>query len=66
MSKVWKPIRKIVAALLSGLTTTGVMAVLDGVGVHVDQTLAGAIVTLAAVAAGYLVPSPTGSKAPTP
>lgn len=57
----WTPIRKIVAAGLSGLTTTGVVALLDNFGVHIDQALAGGIVGLAAVAVGYLVPSP---KAP--
>lgn len=60
MKLTWTPIRKIVAAALSGLTTTGVMALLDGVGVHIDQALAGGIVGLAAVAVGYLVPSPQG------
>lgn len=60
----WKPIRKIMAAGLSGLTTTAVVGAADAIGWHVDQTLAGAIVGLAAILAGYLVPSP--APAPNP
>jgi hypothetical protein len=54
MSRSLVPIRKIVASALSGLTATGLVGLLDGVGYHLDQTLAGAIVAVLAVAAGYL------------
>lgn len=52
----WKPLRKIIASALSGLTTTGVITGLDSVGVTVDQGWAALIVAAATVLAGYLVP----------
>lgn len=52
----WKPVRKVVAAFLSGLTTTGVVAFLAEVGVTLPPGVASLIVTGAAAVAGYLVP----------
>lgn len=58
------PIRKILASFLSGATTTGVIAILDGVHVHVDQSWAAVIVLALTTAAGYLVPSAPGEPQP--
>lgn len=52
----WKPLRKIVAVGLSGLTTTGVIAFMAESGVQISETTAAVIVWLATLAAGYLVP----------
>lgn len=52
----WRPLRKIVAAGLSGLTTAGVVAFLAESGVEVGEATASVIVWLATVAAGYLTP----------
>lgn len=52
----WKPIKKQVAALLSGLTTTGVVTWADGLGWDVSQGWAALIVSGATVLAGYLTP----------
>lgn len=61
----WTPIRKIVASLLAGATSTGVIALFTLFHVNLDQTTAAAIVGLATVLAGYLTPSaPPAEPAP--
>ena len=53
----WKPFRKIVAAALSGVSATGVVAFLTESGVTDVPTGIGALIaTAAAVIAGYVVP----------
>lgn len=53
----WKPLRKIVAAGLSGVSAAGVVAFLAESGVtHVPTGIGALIATAAAVVAGYLVP----------
>lgn len=53
----WRPIRKIVAAALSGITATGVVTFLAESGVAELPLSVGALVASgAAVLAGYLVP----------
>lgn len=59
----WKPIRKITASFLSGVTVTGLVALADGLGWHLDQTVAGAVVGGIAILTGYLVPSPAAPPA---
>lgn len=59
----WKPLRKIVVAGLSGLTTTGVVSFFDQVsGWEPSTGVASLIVTGAAVVAGYLTPEKRVSK----
>jgi hypothetical protein len=54
--RVWSDLsRKLLAFLATGLTSTGVIAVLAYLGVHIDTTLATLIVTVLSGAAGYLV-----------
>lgn len=52
----WKPIRKIVAAALSGITATGAVTFLAESGVAVPSGVGALVAAVAAVAAGYLVP----------
>lgn len=52
----WKPIKKVIASTLSGLTASGVIAYGDTLGWDVSQGWAALIVAAASVAAGYLTP----------
>jgi hypothetical protein len=52
----WKPLRKIVAAALSGVTATGVVTFLAETGVDVPASVGALVTAAAAVVAGYLVP----------
>jgi hypothetical protein len=54
----WRPLRKIVAAALSGVTATGVVAFLAESGVDVPASVGALVTAAAAVVAGYLVPEP--------
>lgn len=49
-----KPVKKVTAAGAAGALVVVAVAVLGGLGVHVDQNLAAALATVAAFAAGYL------------
>jgi len=54
--RVWSDLsRKLLAFLATGLTSTGVIAVLAYAGVHIEPSLATLIVTVLSGAAGYLV-----------
>jgi len=54
--RVWSDLsRKLLAFLATGLTSTGVIAVLAYVGVHIDPSVATLIVTVLSAAAGYIV-----------
>lgn len=58
----WRPLRKIGASALSGLTTAGVVAYGDTLGWDVSQGWVALIVAAASVAAGYLTPDKTPSQ----
>jgi hypothetical protein len=62
-------VRKLVAAILGGLTATAVVAVARMAGVELAPEVAGLIVLVAASTATYLAPAneaplPTGREAP--
>lgn len=52
----WKPLRKVLAGLLGGLTTTGVMQFLADSGVEVGQGAANLVVVAAGFVASWIVP----------
>ncbi|WP_336156627.1 hypothetical protein [Amycolatopsis sp. VC5-11] len=52
----WAPMRKILATIAAAVLTAGPLAVLDAVGVHVDQAVGVLIVGILTPLAGYLTP----------
>lgn len=58
----WRPLRKIGAGALSGLTATGVVAYGDTLGWDISQGWAGLLAAAATVLAGYLVPERTAAR----
>lgn len=60
----WVPVRKVLATIAAAVLTAGPLAVLDAVGVHVDQALGALIVGILAPLAGYLTPEKKTTTTP--
>jgi hypothetical protein len=62
----WVPVRKIAAVIIAAVVSAGPLAILDAVGVHIDQALGVLIVAVLTSAAGYLTPAKSAAPADSP